>query len=197
MKLCGGVTVHRTCGVVLKTGDDKLARGSWRWWASACNLRFTINDANAKTKAQDREVQADLTLRKIKTVTISGKVIGSDAQRHVMVSLTVPETGNEELTAQAEQDGSFRITNVPAGTYILSARNWDRDKSEQVRQKLGVGDQNIDSLVLAFRSRCSDHWPNPFNCKGVAQLEGTVTDGDKPIVAAQVRLTHEPATPLQ
>jgi|SRR5215469_614305 len=116
------------------------------------------------------EVQADLTLRKIKTVTISGKVIGSDALRHVMVSLTVPETGNEELTAQAERDGSFRITNVPAGTYILGARNWDRDKSEQVRQKLEVGDQNIDSLVLAFGRGVTDRWPNPLNFWATARF---------------------------
>jgi hypothetical protein len=46
--------------------------------------------------------------------------------------------------------GEFSIKGVPPGSYILSARQHDQDKLYVTRQKLEVGEEKLDSVIIAF-----------------------------------------------
>jgi hypothetical protein len=243
-----------------------------------------FEQAQAVTLRAGDEFQADFSMAKVKTVTVSGRVTGPEGPcADAYLNLISPGvSASSHLGAATEADGTFAIKGVPPGNYVLEAQSMDQDKHYMTRQKIEVGSQNIDSLVLTFGHGVAisgrivsasgsfpggaDHlrlslesageergfawadvkkdgtfelldiadgsyvlWVNPpeqgwyvkaahwgaddvlekglqvetgsskgaleiVMATGGAQLEGNVTDGKSSVVAAQVRLTPEPAT---
>jgi protocatechuate 3,4-dioxygenase beta subunit len=100
------------------------------------------------------EVQADFTMRNVKTVEVAGRVIAADGNPaiHAYINLDLPETrsGVDELSASGGAKGEFSIKTVPPGSYVLSATENDENGFHAVRQKLEVGNENLDSVVIAF-----------------------------------------------
>lgn len=92
-------------------------------------------------------------MRHVKTVEVSGRVIGADGKpaTHADVQLAVPEIGTwSDLSATTDETGKFTIKRVPSESYILEAQQGDLDKHYMARQKLEVGNEKIESLVIVF-----------------------------------------------
>jgi hypothetical protein len=94
---------------------------------------------NADTKAIQLEVAAgaqELTLKLAPTGTISGKVTAPNAPSVTNfegVDVFIPGTS---YSARAAKDGSFTISNVPAGTFTLVALNTGLGRAEAVGVKV-------------------------------------------------------------
>jgi len=106
------------------------------------------------------EAQVDFSLRHIKTVEISGRVIAPDGKpANAMVELQ--DAGVEDYfegqNANTDADGKFQLKGVPPGSYIIVA--YQQSSSDvyypTARQELTVGNDNIDSLTIAL-SRGTD-----------------------------------------
>jgi protocatechuate 3,4-dioxygenase beta subunit len=113
-----------------------------------------LDQAHSVTLGSGEELEADLALRHVKTVEVSGRVIASDGRPaiHAYVQLYANEAGNwgDELNANTDAKGGFNIKGVPPGSYVLSAYQLDEDSRHTAQQKLEVGNDNIDSVVIAF-----------------------------------------------
>jgi protocatechuate 3,4-dioxygenase beta subunit len=112
-----------------------------------------VDQAQPVALGPGEEVEADFALRHVKTVEVAGHVITSDGRpaTHAYVQLYVPEGGwSGELNASTSATGEFTIKGVPPGSYILSAQESDQDIRHVTKQKLEVGNDNIDSVVIAF-----------------------------------------------
>jgi uncharacterized GH25 family protein len=99
------------------------------------------------------EVEADFAMRHVKTVEVAGRVVSSDGNpaTRCYVQLDVPEAGwNDGFSASTSAKGEFSIKGVPPGSYVLTAQESDADIRHMTRQKLEVGNDNLDSLVIAF-----------------------------------------------
>ena len=111
-----------------------------------------MDQAQAVSLHAGEEMEADFTMRHIKMVEVSGRVIAADGgPARAWVELSLPEVGDwSQPNASTDAKGEFTIKSVPPGSYILSAQQQDQDKHYMVRQKLEVGEEKISSLVLAF-----------------------------------------------
>lgn len=91
-------------------------------------------------------------MRHIKTVEVAGRVVASDGRpaTHSYVELYTAEAANDELSASANAKGEFSIKGVPPGSYVLSAHQVDEKRTSHAQQKLEVGPDNIDSVLIAF-----------------------------------------------
>lgn len=100
------------------------------------------------------EVDADFSMRHVKTVEVAGRVIAADGRpaTHAYVQMYPPEavSWTDELVASTSAKGEFSIKGVPPGSYVLTAQESGDDIRHVTRQKLEVGNDNIDSLVIAF-----------------------------------------------
>jgi hypothetical protein len=91
-------------------------------------------------------------MRHIKTVEVAGRVVASDGRpaTHGYVERYTAEAANDELSASANAKGEFSIKGVPRGSYVLSAHQVDENERHMAQQKLEVGPDNIDSVLIAF-----------------------------------------------
>jgi hypothetical protein len=100
------------------------------------------------------EIHADFEMRHIKTVEVAGRVLAADGgpatRTYVHLSATDAEDWSGELGGGTDSKGEFSIKGVPPGSYILSAQQHEADKHYMVRMKLDVGNENIDSLSIAY-----------------------------------------------
>jgi len=130
---------------------------------------------------------------------LTGRVIfaGADLPNpdRVFLSLTpARDVGDDEDGgfARVKKDGTFEILDIADGSYALHAGVYEpgwyaksaRYGAEDVLQKglLLEKGSNGGMLEIAFSS-------------AVAQIEGSVTQHDKPAIAVQVRARPEPETP--
>jgi len=79
-------------------------------------------------------------------------VVGADGKpaTHAYLILSVPNVSANDLTAQTDSKGEFTIRKVPPGSYVLTAAQMDDNKPKSARQRLEVGESNLESIVLAF-----------------------------------------------
>src|SRR5581483_8123783 len=101
-----------------------------------------------------QEAQADFSMRRVRTVTVSGRVVGpSKSAAHVSVELE-EEDGEgyaPDHESSADEHGNFRISAVPAGTYVLHAyATVDRNTEYSFRQKFEVGNEDIDGVTITL-----------------------------------------------
>ena len=114
-----------------------------------------LGQAQAVSVGAGAEVQVDFAMRPVKTVGISGRVIGPDGTPATDVSINLEEAETEFSSSQrstsTDAKGNFRLKGIPPGSYVLAAyQGMQGNKPRSARQKLEVGNDNIDSLTLAL-----------------------------------------------
>jgi Carboxypeptidase regulatory-like domain len=101
------------------------------------------------------EAQADFSMRRIKTVEIAGRVIGPEgAAKNAWINLESTGMGegawDDQSSTNSDGQGNFRLKGVPPGSYTIVANTRaEGNKYYQGRQKVEVGSENIDSLVVS------------------------------------------------
>jgi protocatechuate 3,4-dioxygenase beta subunit len=114
-----------------------------------------VSQAEAVSITSGEEAQADFIMRRIKTVEISGHVIGADGRPATDVFLYLEELPAPDYGTfsgiETDAKGNFKIKGVAPGSYLLHAqqRTLDED-SYHASQKIEVGSDNIDSITLAL-----------------------------------------------
>ncbi len=102
----------------------------------------------------------DITLRKLRTFRVSGKVVGSPGGRRggqVMLRKAAegePDTSySDRLAAPWNQaTGAFEIRAVPPGSYILRAEQWEGNDSRlSARVRVDVGQGNVEGVVAQLQ----------------------------------------------
>jgi 5-hydroxyisourate hydrolase-like protein (transthyretin family) len=113
-----------------------------------------MDQAQAVTLGAGEEAQADFAMRRIKLVEVSGRVIGVDGSpaTHAFANLSVPNVNDwgGELGTGVDSKGEFSIKGVPPGSYILSVRQNEEGQHYSAHQRVEVGEENIDSIVIAI-----------------------------------------------
>ncbi len=104
------------------------------------------------------EVQADVSMRRIKTVEIAGRVIGQDGpakRAWVAIDAADGDGFGSRYQDTTDEKGTFRLKGIPPGSYLLMVyqrgnENYVYDIS--ARQKLEVAGENIQSLTVTLGS---------------------------------------------
>lgn len=161
------------------------------------------------SQAQPLDVKAgmeisnlDVTLRRVPVFKIKGRAIDEDGkpiQRFMAsaVSVTYPQASSVGISAGAQPDGRFEITNVPPGDYLVFIRSMGRGggpggpggpggqggpgSASSGSARVSVGSRDLDGLVVQL---------NPgFTVSGKVSVEGTATG----INITNIRFTLDPA----
>ena len=115
---------------------------------------FQVSQAQSVPLKPGEEAQADIPLRRVKTVEISGHVLGRNGPaKDAWVSLEQPEEAFVGMSHQDSTDekGSFRLKGVTPGSYSLvvyQRREHEDVYESRARQKIEVNGENIDSLTI-------------------------------------------------
>jgi hypothetical protein len=113
-----------------------------------------MGQAEAVPLTAGEEWQADFTMRRIKTVDISGRVISADGKPAdaflYLEDMPAVEFG-AVFSVDTDSKGEFKIKGVASGSYMLHAQQHSsEDAIYHARQKIEVGSDNIDSITLAM-----------------------------------------------
>jgi hypothetical protein len=104
------------------------------------------------------DAQADITMRRIKTVDVAGRVVGgSGPMDRTEVRLEPENAGQSDFYRDNASDdkGNFRFRNVPEGTYYVVAYQRDpgsRAYESRARLKVEVGEDNLDALTVSLNA---------------------------------------------
>jgi hypothetical protein len=114
-----------------------------------------LSQAQAVSVGAGAEVQVDFAMRQVKTVEISGRVIGRDGTRAAEVSINLDEAQGEDYSSErytsTDANGNFSLKGIPPGSYVITAHQRVQGyKPHSARQKLEVGNDNINSVTLAL-----------------------------------------------
>ena len=101
------------------------------------------------------EAHVDLVMRHIKTVQISGRVIGSDGKPATDVYVYLEELSAADFaidqSSHTDAKGEFKVKGVAPGSYVVHAQQHsNEDANYHASQKIEVGDDNLDSIRLAL-----------------------------------------------
>ena len=100
------------------------------------------------------EMRADFAMRRIKVTEVSGHVIGADGtpatNAYVALRIPIANDWGGDLSSSTDSQGEVSIKGVAPGSYILSASESDRGRRHYVQQKVEVGEEKINSIVLAI-----------------------------------------------
>jgi len=97
------------------------------------------------------EVQADVSMQRVKTVQVAGHVIGPNGPaKNASVSLEQPGVVDVDHQDTTDEKGNFRLRGVPPGSYVFVVyQRGDGDTyGPSAWQKVEIGDENIDSLTV-------------------------------------------------
>ena len=94
--------------------------------------------------------------------------------------------------AQAKQDGSFQITDLLDGNYALRVHGMEQGWYVKSAR---LGAEDVLQNGLGLEEGASSGMLEIVLSSASAQLEGAVTDHDKPVAGAQVRAKPDPETP--
>ena len=114
-----------------------------------------FDEAQAIAVRAGEEMAADFNMRHVLSAEVSGKVIGPDGRpsSHAYVRLEnggVEEDSFGDFSSNTDESGEFSVKNVPPGSYVVEASEYEDQKEWKARQKIEVGERKIDSLVLAL-----------------------------------------------
>jgi protocatechuate 3,4-dioxygenase beta subunit len=130
-------------------------------------------------------------------VTINGRVTAAGSgvaldRAHVFLSPLEEEGGGFGGWAEVKPDGTFELTNVADGSYILRAgiaqKGWYVKSA-----RLGATDV-LEKGVQVERGAVPGTLEIVLSSAS-AQLDGTVTQDNKPVVGATIRVRADPQTP--
>jgi protocatechuate 3,4-dioxygenase beta subunit len=115
-----------------------------------------LGQAQVVAVSPGEETQVDLIMRHIKTAQVSGHLIGADGKPATDAYLYLQEVpaanygGVNGVGTDAK--GEFKLNGVAPGSYVLHAvQNSSLDNtSYHASQKVEVGSDNVDSIVLAL-----------------------------------------------
>jgi protocatechuate 3,4-dioxygenase beta subunit len=117
----------------------------------------SFDQAQAVAVRAGEEIAADFNMRHVLSVEVAGKVIGADGRTSSRAYVTLQPAGVEDdrfgdFSVGTESNGEFSLKNVPPGSYILTASQYEMGESKnwRARQKIEVGERKIDSIVLAL-----------------------------------------------
>ena len=114
-----------------------------------------VSQAQSVSLKPGEEAQADIAMRRVRTVEVSGHVLGRNGpEKDAWVSLEQPEAGSLGMSHQDSTDdkGSFRLKGVTAGSYSLvvyQRREHEEAWEPRARQKIEVNGENIESLTIS------------------------------------------------
>jgi hypothetical protein len=114
-----------------------------------------VSQAQAVSVRAGEEVQADVSMQRIKTVQVAGHVIGRDGPaKNTWMQLEqsgVDDYGTDRQ-ATTDEKGNFRLKGVPPGSYVIAAYQQNEGEVYEARgrQKIEVGSENIDSLTISL-----------------------------------------------
>jgi hypothetical protein len=99
------------------------------------------------------EAQADITMRRVKTVEVAGRVIGASgpAARALVTLEPVDHESDFDRQDTTDEKGGFRLRNIPEGSYYILALLREQGTfvyETRARQKLDVGGENIEALTV-------------------------------------------------
>jgi protocatechuate 3,4-dioxygenase beta subunit len=129
-------------------------------------------------------------------IKLDGRIegLGSEAlNSRLHVGLDTVQGGEFGAWTRVKTDGTFQMLDVPEGTYTFSM--YGLEEGWYIKSvRAGADDILANGLVV-------DKGDNGGTIRvvvsrGGAQLEGSVTQDDKPLVAARVRVTPDPETPF-
>lgn len=150
---------------------------------------FQVDQAQAISLRSGEEAQADFSMRHTKTVEVSGKVIGPDgAARNAWVELgnSEEEAGGIGLQSTVDEQGKFTFKGVPSGSYnIIAQQRGEGDKYYRGRQKIEVGGDNIDSVIIALgggatiRGRVTVSGPGTLTMERIHVMLYPTRDGEQ------------------
>jgi len=115
-----------------------------------------LSQAEVASVGAGEETEMDFTMRHIKTVTVSGRVIAADGKpANAMVQLDdvgVQDYSMGHSPVSTDSDGRFTMKGVAPGSYFLMVMQQDSEAvySERARQKVEVGSDNIGSITVAL-----------------------------------------------
>ena len=124
-------------------------------------------------------------------VSVAGP--GSVAFDEVRVSLlSVDEDDLSSGEGHVEKDGTFEITSVPEGDYAVQVQGLEHD---WYVKSVRLGSNDVMERGLRLEKGAAGGKLEVVVSAASAQLEGLVTDGDRVIMGAHVRITPHPETP--
>jgi len=114
-----------------------------------------ISQAEAVPVTPGEEGHMDFVMRRIKTVEISGRVIGADGKPATDVYLYLEELPAADYGvfhgSEIDAKGEFKVKGVAPGSYMLHAQQHSSEEANyHATQKIEVGSDNIDSITLAL-----------------------------------------------
>lgn len=116
-----------------------------------------MSQSQAVPVGAGEEAQIDFTMRRTKTVEVSGRVIGADGKPTSDAYVAIDEYPPSEYSfghgASPDEKGQFTIRGVPPGSYFVMANQRSTGPEESgfhARQKIEVGTDNVDSVILAL-----------------------------------------------
>jgi hypothetical protein len=113
-----------------------------------------ISQAETVLLTPGEEALADFVLRRIKTVDISGRVIGADGKpADAFLYLEELPAADYGVFHGVETDakGAFKVKGVAPGSYVLHAQQRSSEEATyHASQKIEVGSDNMDSITLAL-----------------------------------------------
>jgi hypothetical protein len=132
----------------------------------------------------------DIQLRKTRTVTVQGKIAGGSESQRVSISLYSADSsmnmsfGMNRVANVLKQDGTFSVTGVAPGNYILVAMLNNRMAA---RQDVVVSDADLQDVVVNLME--------PGTIKGRVLFEGSETNASK-LSGLRVSLTPVGMVPM-
>jgi len=115
-----------------------------------------MDQAQAVVLSAGEEARADIAMRHMKLVEVSGRILGPDGgaamQSYVSLSQVGVDDWGGELSSGTDGSGEFSIKGVPPGSYFIRAGMQDKGKFYNTRQKIEVGEAKVEGVLLSLGS---------------------------------------------
>ncbi len=115
-----------------------------------------VDQAQAVVLSAGEEAQADVAMRRMRLVEVSGRVIGPNGAPATRSYVSLSQVGvndwSGELGSGADGSGEFSIKGVPPGSYYAGAGMRDKDKYYNTRQKIEVGEAKVEGVIMSLGS---------------------------------------------
>jgi protocatechuate 3,4-dioxygenase beta subunit len=122
---------------------------------------FQLAQAQTVTLRAGDEMQADFSMRRAKTAEVAGRVIGVDgspANRAYVNLMPADESDyGGQMFKNTDDKGEFSFKGVSPGSYVLWVEEHDTDHHYSARRKIELGEEKVDSIVIALGQGATIH----------------------------------------